>query len=112
MRATLWASASGSPPDGASIACAAVGISPWMRGVGDPHVRRERCRDLRVERWLRGLPSKAADARLGGGHDVRAAGDAIAVAVVGIGEREDRRIVDRLDQAATDQLWSDAQRHP
>ena len=95
---------------------AAVGLRGAAVGVGHDrghhaHVAVQSSGDLEAHGGLRGLPAEAADAEVGGlhvGHEAHAAGDAVAVGVVRVGEGLDVRLHDRLEQAHTDELRGDA----
>jgi hypothetical protein len=96
-------SISGLPPSRRFAASDSAGVMSvgGMHVARDPDVQLERARHLVEDRRLVGLPAEAPDLEraLGPVGDApRATGDAVAVQVIGILAREDRRVGDRLEQ--------------
>ena len=73
--------------------------------VRDPHLVAIGVGAEGEQRGVLRLPAEAADAAIAGaalGDDGGASADAVAVAIVGIGQRQDRVVGDRLDQAGAE----------
>ena len=93
----------GPAADGAAAAAEQTGAQT--------HVVEEGIGVLLVEARLSGLPAEAANHGLPAGlveDPVRAAGDAVAVAVIGVGIGQQRLFGNGFEQAQADHRWRDA----